>query len=139
MGLDVPGEPRSDFDGPSLLVLFRTGLGTLLILGGLGIGLYLAKFAIDLIGGAEPPRLVAQLTSDPVQGQVELPPPNQGKAQFELSASSMKSVAYGLTFMLLLIPAGISRALLSAGAGMLDFESARVTKKLLERIRQGGA
>lgn len=135
MGYETNSDSRASGDGPSLLATFKTGMGTVLILAGVSLGFYVASTVFGLIKGEAPPRLVTQLTGELVRGEVELPD-NKGPVKFEVSPNILQTGLYMLTFLLLTIPTSLAGSMMKAGVGLLDSESVRVMKQLLEKLRR---
>lgn len=134
MGYDIMGDSKSSGEGPGLLALLKTVVGILLVVAGVSLGLYVAVTVIGLVQGGEPPRLVAHFAEDSVEGNVELPG-NNGPVKFEFSPNVLQAATYVLTFLFLTIPTSIAGGLLKGGVGLLDSDSSKVLKQLVDSLR----
>jgi len=135
VGYDIHSDLKGGGEGPSLLAIFKTGLGTVLILAGASLGFYVAFTAFGLIAGEKPPQLVAHFAGDQVKGAVELPD-NKGPMKFEVSPNVLQMGLYFLSFLLLTIPSAIATGIIRAGVGLMDSESITIMKQLLEKLRR---
>lgn len=135
MGYEIDGETRGGLgEMPNVMTLFKSGVGTLLILAGVSLGFYVASTVFKLLDGQEPPGLVANFPKGQLAGQVEVP--EKGPVKFDFSPDVVKPGLYFLSFLLLTIPSAFALGMLKVGASLFDFESVKVMRELLAQLRK---
>ena len=118
----------------SSVALFKLMVGTLLILAGMGLGIYAGISALQIIY-AEPPRLIEQVTKSVVD-EVVKEGPNPNAQVIQLAPPLMKTVLYFLSFLLLTIPLIVASILVGGGVNLMRSESNEVIKLLAERLKK---
>ncbi|PQO46265.1 hypothetical protein [Blastopirellula marina] len=120
-------------DGPSAVAIFKLMLGTLLIVAGAALGVYLAEAAMRVVFGDEPPPMmqhISELTIEKAKAEV----PNPNIQTLRLAPDVMQTIQYGLTFFLLLIPMIIATSLISAGVKLMRGEASEVVAMLAAKL-----
>ena len=114
-----------------LLPLYQTAAGTVLLVIGVILGIYVSVTAFGLIRGQQPPGLVRQFTAQAAAQSATLP---DGATTLQLPPGTMQACIYLLTFLLLGLPTLIAAACLRAGARLMHGDTAEALQKLAERL-----
>lgn len=124
---------NSDQQGSNLFSIYKTFAGTVLIVIGVVLGLYVAIAAFNMIDGDDPPGIVNRFAEPAAEDVVEKAEEQTGQ-QFDLS-SDLKCIAvYVLAFLILILPATIATTLISTGAKLLRGEATEALNLLAERL-----
>lgn len=120
-------------DGASLLDIFKLMVGTLLIVVGAGLGIYLAESVFQVVFGDEPPAMIERVAELAVK-KVKAEAPNANAQQIELAPDLMQTILYGLTFFLLLLPMIVATTLISSGVKLMRGQANEVIAMLAEKL-----
>lgn len=120
-------------DGANLLDIFKLMVGTLLIVVGAGLGIYLAESVFQVVFGDEPPAMIERVAELAVE-KVKAEAPNANAQQIELAPDLMQTILYGLTFFLLLLPMIVATTLISSGVKLMRGQANEVIAMLAEKL-----
>ena len=122
-------------DGLSAVTIFKLLAGSLLVILGVALGIYVANIAIELIYSKEPAPLIEQIT-DMAAEKVAAEAANQNVQEIKLAPDLLKTVLLALTFFLLIIPTTVASMLLSAGVKLMQGEANEAIAMLAERLKK---
>ena len=126
---------RPDQIGINPLTAYRVLAGTILIVTGVVLGLYVAMTVFGLIKGDEPPGIVRQF-AESLDEKVAEEVAAHGVQSLDLSSDVKRIVLYGVAFLLLLLPCGIAQTLIKSGTSLMCGEWAAAFKQIVERLKK---
>ncbi|MBP85984.1 MAG: hypothetical protein CMJ64_04575 [Planctomycetaceae bacterium] len=128
---------RPDQIGINPLTAYRVLAGTILIVTGVVLGLYVAMTVFGLIKGDEPPGIVRQF-ADSLDEKVAEEVAANGVQPLDLSSDVKRLVLYVVAFLLLVLPFGIAKTLITSGTSLMSGEAAAVLKQIAEQLKKNG-
>ena len=135
---DYPTTPESlrpDQIGINPLAAYRALAGTILIVTGVVLGVYVAMTVFGLIKGDEPPGIVRQF-ADSLDEEIAEEVAANGVQPLDLSSDVKRIVLYGIAFLLLVLPFGIAKTLITSGASLMSGEAAAALKQIAKQLKQ---
>lgn len=124
-----------DQQGSNLFSIYKAFAGTVLIVIGVVLGLYVAIAAFNIIDGDDPPGIVNRFAVPAAENTVEKAKEQTGP-QFDLSPDLKRIAVYVLAFLILILPATVATTLISTGAKLLRGEATEALNLLAERLKR---
>ncbi|MBA2117518.1 hypothetical protein [Bremerella alba] len=122
-------------EGLSAVTIYKLMAGTLLIVLGVALGIYVANATLELIYGQEAPPLIARI-QDIAEEKAAAEVANQDVPVIKLAPDLMQAILYGLTFFLLIIPISVASMLVGAGVKLMQGEANEAIAMLAERLKK---
>ena len=135
---DYPTEHESirpDQIGTNPLAAYRALAGTILVVTGVVLGLYVAMTVFGLIKGDEPPGIVRQF-ADSLDEEVAEEVAANGAQPLDLSSDVKRIALYGLALLLLALPFGIAKTLITSGTSLMSGEAAAALKQIAKQLKK---
>lgn len=126
---------RPDQIGSNPLAVYRALAGTVLVMTGVILGIYVAMTVFGLIAGDDPPGIVRQFSESLDEKVAEEVAANGGQS-LDLSSDVKRLVLYGVTFLLLVLPCGIAKTLITSGTNLMSGEAAAAFKQIVEQLKK---
>ncbi len=126
---------RPDQIGSNPLAAYRALAGTILIATGVVLGIYVAMTVFGLITGDDPPGIVRQFAESLDEKVAEEVAAN-GVQPLDLSSDVKRLVLYGVAFLLLVLPCGIAKTLITSGTSLMSGEAAAALKQIAEQLKK---
>jgi len=122
-------------EGPSAVTLYKLMAGTLLVLLGVALGIYVANATLGVIFGQEAPPLIARV-QDLAKEKAAAEAANQNLPEIKLAPDLTQAILYALTFFLLTIPIMVASMLVGAGVKLMQGEANEAIAMLAERLKK---
>lgn len=122
-------------EGLNAVTIYKLMAGTLLIVGGVALGIYVANMTIELIYGEQAPPLVTriqELAAEKAAAEVA----KQDIPEIKLAPDLMEAVLYGLTFLFLTIPIMVASMLMKAGINLMQGEANEAIAMLAAQLKR---
>lgn len=126
---------RPDQIGSNPLAAYRALAGTILIVTGVVLGLYVAMTVFGLIKGDEPPGIARQFAQSLDEKVAEEVAAN-GVQPMDLSSDVKRIVLYGVAFLLLVLPFGTAKTLSTSGTNLMNGDAAATLKQIAEQLKK---
>ena len=115
--------------------IFKLMVGTLLLLMGVALGLYVANVAFEVIYSETPVPLIERISAL-AEEKIAAEAANPNVPNIKLPPELLRTVLYGLTFLMLTIPVMIASMLLATGAKLMQGEMNEAITMLAERLKK---
>ncbi|PQO31113.1 hypothetical protein C5Y96_12205 [Blastopirellula marina] len=122
-------------EGLSAVTIYKLMVGTLLIVAGVALGIYVANATLELIYGEVPPPLIARI-QDIAAEKAAAEAANQNVPEIKLAPDLMQAILYALTFFFLTIPIMVASMLMGAGVKLMQGEANEAIAMLAERLKK---
>lgn len=122
-------------EGLGAVTIYKLMVGTLLILAGVALGIYVANSTLELIYGDAPPPLIARI-QDIAAEKAAAEAANQNVPVIKLAPDLMQAILYALTFFFLTIPIMVASMLIGAGVKLMQGEANEAIAMLAERLKK---
>ncbi|MEW4563841.1 hypothetical protein AB1K70_15005 [Bremerella sp. JC770] len=122
-------------EGLNAVTIYKLLAGTLLVILGVALGIYVANATLELIYAEVPPAMIARVQEIAAE-KAAAEAANQNVPEIKLAPELMEALLYGLTFFFLLIPIMVASMLVHGGIKLMQGEANEVIAMLAERLKK---
>jgi len=122
-------------EGLNAVTIYKLLAGTLLVILGVALGIYVANTTLELIYAEVPPSMIARVQEIAAE-KAAAEAANQNVPEIKLAPELMEALLYGLTFFFLLIPIMVASMLIHGGIKLMQGEANEAIAMLAERLKK---